>query len=252
MKKQSKISKEEFLKLYKSGLNDKQIAEKMNQSPSTICYFRNNILNLRPVADTIELSNDELEVLAGTLLGDSSILYVHKGCRYPHIQFSHSVSQREYFDNKYKALERLMSSYGEYNYRTKTVIKGRECRVHPILHGVGRNLKCLISLREVFYPEGKKIIPVDYISNIFTAKSLAYLFMDDGCKNQNSINLNLQCFETENLQEFVKFLYNKFNLEFVLKKDKTLYLRYKSVNNFLDLVAPYIIDAMKYKLPCRH
>ena len=145
-----------------------------------------------------------------------------------------------------------MSSYGEYNYQSKMIIKGRECHVYPILHGVGRNLKCLVSLRETFYQNGKKLIPINYISNIFTAKSLAYLFMDDGCKNQNSINLNLQGFETENLQEFIKFLYNKFNLEFILKKDKTLYLRYQSVNNFLDLVTPYIINSMQYKLPCRH
>jgi hypothetical protein len=72
--------------------------------------------------------------------------------------------------------------------------------------------------------------------------------MDDGNKNLGTINLNLQCFTLANLEEFVIFLKNKFNLEFIIKKDKTLYLRYNSRKTFYELINPYIIPSMMYKL----
>lgn len=248
MQKQSKINKEEFLNLYNKGINDSNISKYLNIPKSTIRYYRVSILKLPKVAENIKLSQVQEEILCGTLLGDSSILYVHKGCNYPHITYKHSKVQEEYFNHKYKIFSNLMSSYLERQYSITQIIKGKECICNPVLFAIGRNLKCLIQYRELFYPFGIKIIPIKFIEEHFTARSLAYLFMDDGCKNQKTININIPCFSIVNLQQFIKFLYVKFNLEFIIKKDKTLYLRYNSIKRFKELVNPFIIESMQYKL----
>jgi len=102
--------------------------------------------------------------------------------------------------------------------------------------------------QNIFYKNKIKIIPIEYLKQNFTNISLAFLFMDDGNKNGKTINLNMQSFTLDELNQFVNFLKDKFNLEFNIKKDKTLYLKYKSRTIFYNLVQDYIIDKMKYKL----
>lgn len=72
--------------------------------------------------------------------------------------------------------------------------------------------------------------------------------MDDGCKNQKSYNLNLQCFEVQELINFSNLMKEKFDLDFIVKKDKTLYLRYNSIEKFETLIKPYITEDMQYKI----
>ena len=113
-----------------------------------------------------------------------------------------------------------------------------------------RNSKCLIPYREAFYPNGKKIIPVNFIKNKFTAKSIAYWYMDDGSldKKSHSYIFNTQCFTKENLQEFIDFLNLKYNLEFSIKKDNSLYLKHKSNKIFEELIKSFVTKDMQYKL----
>lgn len=89
---------------------------------------------------------------------------------------------------------------------------------------------CLKTFRDNFYVNNKKIIPIPVIKKYFTKISLYYMFMDDGSYdiNSNSYILNTQCFEKENLLDFCKILKEKFNLEFNIKSDNTLYLKHVS------------------------
>lgn len=238
--------------MYSLGYNDKKIAKHLNTPLSTITYARKEILKLNPVLDTISLTKNQEEILIGTLLGDSYIGYVYKGCKYPHLTFNHCKKQEFYAYTKFNKLKPIMSSIGEKRYTTIAVIKNKVCNIQPVIYARGHNCKYLVKFREVFYPKGIKIIPIDFIKDKFTAQSLAYLFMDDGCKNQKSYNLNLQCFSKENLYQFTEFLKEKFNLEFIVKKDKTLYLRYKSIQVFEKLIFPYITSDMMYKLNSSH
>ena len=56
------------------------------------------------------------------------------------------------------------------------------------------------------------------------------------------------CFTISELQKFQYFLLTKFNLKTTLHKDNGIYIRKESANTFKELVFPYIIDSMKYKL----
>ena len=149
----------------------------------------------------------------------------------------------------FNKLRIIMSSIKERQYKTETVINGKKCKVQPVIYAIGHNCKCLVKYRELFYNDkNNKIIPIEYLKEHFTSQSLAYLYMDDGCKNQKSYNLNLQCFTLKELNEFAFLLKEKFDLEFIIKKDKTMYLRYNSIDKFESLIKPYITEDMQYKI----
>jgi hypothetical protein len=197
-------------------------------------------MKLPIVKDNMKLTKKEEEVLVGTLLGDSSIIC---GKNYAYLSFCHESKQSIYFFKKYNILKRTMSSYSyKDNLITNFTNNGK------FYYATGRSLKCLRTYRDIFYPNGKKSIPMDFIKDRFTNISLSYLFMDEGCKNCNTINLNMQSFNREELQNFINFLEEKFNLKFIIKKDKTLYLRYESRKIFFNLVKNYITPDTEYKL----
>ena len=66
-------------------------------------------------------------------------------------------------------------------------------------------MKCLVELRNIFYPNNIKIIPMKYIFNNFTELSMYYLMMDDGSYDisNNSYIINLQCFSKDNLKSII-------------------------------------------------
>lgn len=237
-----KLTKESYLNLYLNGKSDLEIAKELGMSHGQVSKFRRNVLKIPLVRDIIELTKEEEEILVGTLLGDSNLLYIYSTMKKPAFSFTHTAKNEEYFMQKYNKLSKILSSFGRYaSGKTGYSRNDRFC-------AIGKSLLCMNKYRHVFYPNNKKIIPIDFLNDKFTAQSLAYLFMDDGNRNSNTINLNLQCFEIENLNEFIEFMKNKFNLEFTIKKDKTLYLRYRSTEIFYNLVIDYISKDMQYKL----
>lgn len=235
------LTKELYIRLYNKGLTDKEIANKIGMNSSHISRYRKNKLNLPLLRDIIDLNKYQEEVLIGTLLGDSSVRFVHPKMKNSNLTFVHSPKNRGYFTTKYNIFKNVMSSCGEYICRSKFV-EGNK------LVATGRALKCMNKYQNIFYINNIKIIPIEYLRENFTNISLAYLFMDDGNRNGKTINLNMQSFTLNELKDFVSFLKNKFDVEFNIKKDKTLYLRYRSRINFYNLVKDHIIDEMQYKL----
>lgn len=105
----------------------------------------------------------------------------------------------------------------------------------------------LLPIYKSFYLDGKKHIPFNLLDK-FSEVSLAFLFMDDGCKTSCSYSIATNCFDLKELEEFRIFLKRKFNLETSIFKSKVLYIRAKSRDIFTSLVSPYIIPCMQYKL----
>jgi hypothetical protein len=223
-----KYNDSQIIELHSTGLTDREIAEILGVTPNNLATKRRH-LGLTPnknKRETYKLTTEELEILIGTLLGDSTIRYVHNQCKYPNLTFSHGLNQKEYFNWLSNKLSNLKSSTGRYN--PKYVRTNGEIAERLVF--TGSNMKCLKNIYNTFYPNGKKIIPINFIKNIFSKVSLYCLFMDDGSYDisTNSFIINTQCFSKEDLEEFVKLLYNKFRLEFTIKTDRCLYLRHSS------------------------
>ena len=122
MKKINEIRKEEFASLYSQGYNDYDIARRMEISNSTIFRWRRS-MNLTPNKSK-ELSRnrevvptqEQIEILTGTLLGDSSLQYYpNHRWKSPKFKCDHGNSQEEYANLLYTKLQSLGSSIKKYN-----------------------------------------------------------------------------------------------------------------------------------------
>ena len=242
-----KYNNNQIIRLHLEGLTDKEIAKEVGCTPNQMANKRRD-LGLKPnrPSENYCLSKEELEVLIGTLLGDSCVRYVHKECKYPSFTCSHSEAQEEWFMWKYNKLKNIISSYNKYDLKSNGIILD-----HCKIQATGKNMKCLKEIRELFYINGIKHIPINYIKNNFTKVSLYCMYMDDGSYdiNSNSYLINTQCFSIEELQDFTKFLEDKFNLFFNIKSDHVLYLRHKSNEVFKQILFNLNkCDTMAYKL----
>lgn len=247
-----KYNDSQIIELHSTGLTDREIAEILGVTPNNLATKRRH-LGLAPnksKRETHELTNKELEILVGTLLGDSTIRYVHNQCKYPNLTFSHGLNQEEYFNWLSNRLSNLRSSTGKYS--SKYVRTNGETAERLVF--TGSNMSCLKDIYNIFYPDGEKIIPISFIKNIFSKVSLYCLFMDDGSYDihTNSFIINTQCFSRENLEEFVKLLRDKFGLEFTIKTDHCLYLRHSS-NHILEGILSEVNECktMDYKCGSR-
>ena len=244
------LNRELIRELHSKGMNDNEIARELNASVNGVRYIRKDVLGLPHNIKTYTLTPEMDSIIVGTLIGDAWIGYVYKGCRYPKYECSHCEKQKDYIFTIYEKLKPIMtSSITEYPEK-ETIIGGKKTFASKRYSIGSRNCECLVPYRKAFYPEGKKVIPVEFIKDKFTDVSLAYWFMDDGGKdrNSNSYILNTQGYSLENLQEFTKFLKEKFGLLFTIKKDRSLYLRHCCNKTFTNLISKYITQDLQYKL----
>lgn len=227
----------QIIELHSKGLTDSEIAKILGVSSNNLATKRRR-LGLPPnksIRDTYELSKNELSILVGTLLGDSTIRYVHNQCKYPNLTFTHGENQKEYFDWISDKLKKLKSSINIYN--SAYIKTSGEVAKRWVF--TGKNMKCLKEIHKIFYSDNKKIIPIEYLQNTFNELSLYCLFMDDGSYDilSNSFIINTQCFDKSNLEEFCNFLFEKFNLSFNIKSDNCLYLKHESNEIFRDILS---------------
>jgi len=119
------------------------------------------------------LSQREKNIIMGMILGDAHVRQLKKEAR---IEVAHSTSQKNYVLWKYENLKRWVISepcliktydarfdktYTQWRFRTKS---------HEVFS----------SLRKLFYPKGKKIIPKEIVNILKSPLSLAVWYMDDG------------------------------------------------------------------------
>lgn len=237
-------------KLHSLNLNDNEIAREMKASVNGVRYARKVVLDLPNVIKEVEITPEMEEVLVGTLLGDAWLGYVYPGCTSPKYQVSHSIKQEIYTKTIYSCLLPIMSNHITYLTNKTCKFGDRIYKCADTISIYSKNSKCLIPYRNAFYPNGKKIIPISFIKDKFTAKSLSYWYMDDGSLDRkcHSYIFNTQCFTKENLEEFISFLNFKFGLQFTIKKDNSLYLKHSSNLIFENLIKKYLTEDMKYKI----
>lgn len=243
-----KYNEQEFIDLYNQGKSDLELAEHFKVTKCAIETKRRRLglkAHKNIFRDNYIPTKQEIAIIIGTLLGDSTIRYVHSKCKNPNLTFVHSPKQEEYFNYLSNKLKNFRASSKRYVDKNKLNKYGYK------LVFTGKNMMCLKTFRKNFYPENIKIIPIDIIKKYFTEESLYYMYMDDGSydKTSNSYIINTQCFSKENLLEFTLFLKDKFNLDFNIKSDNSLYLCHISNNIFKNILLKYNeCDSIKYKI----
>jgi hypothetical protein len=192
------------------------------------------------------VSSREKEIIIGTILGDGHIAMQKNNAR---LEIGHSFKQKEYVDWKYKEL----SSFPSKEPHIVTINDPRYNKTYKQYRFKTRANGLFTELHGLFYQERKKIIPKDISSLLNSSLSLAVWFMDDGGRRNDcyGLFLNTLSFTKEEHIILQECLLKNFSLESRLhwiSDGYRLYIPSSSAKHFCELVYPYIIPSMQYKL----
>jgi len=184
------------------------------------------------------LTQQQRSVIIGCILGDG---YLRKmpGRGDAFLEINHSIKAKEYVDWKYSVLKNICESGPkERQIDEKRTAYRFFTKQHPEL----------TELYQKFYKDGRKVVPSGIILN---ALILAVWFMDDGSKTKKGdVYLNTQQFQFKDQRRLLHAL-RMMGVRARLNKDKKYYrvrIYKESISRFIDLIKPYIIPSMQYKI----
>ena len=198
---------------------------------------------------TIELTHKQKELVFGCLLGDGYCKKIGND-KNATFEFQHSLKQKEYVDYKrsfllnvpgraYEYVRRDIRTNVEYNTYTASFLTNT----------------CFTDFHTMFYNNGKKRIPIEYLDELYTSFALAIHYMDDGScikksdSNSYDISIATCSFSIDDLNQLVYFLKKKFNLEFTIQNSSNrIRLKSKDIPTFINLIRPYVPECMLYKI----
>jgi len=216
-----------ILEMNKEGKSDVEIANRLGVMPSAICTFRkrHNVLgvkqyNFHKVSDPTFLfdpnnpkelmARDFGQVLIGSLLGDGYIPTTR-------VMFcmSHCISSKKYLKYKVDMLKPF-----------SFVLSDEEARPNPLVKNPQPQIKArtpcyqiIKHFKKIFYPYGKKIIPLEYIDLLDMRGLLIWIF-DDGnisvsMDNYNSCRITIATcsFQEEEINKAIQILKRVFGFQ---------------------------------------
>lgn len=213
-------------KLFELGYSKTEISKIVKKSHSRICAI------LKGLDNNPSIKNCE-DVIVGTLLGDG---WVNNQMSFG---FAHKETHKEYLDYKINLIALKYSIYYREQYRNSTLCKSYSAYF-------SRN-KSWNTLRSIFYVDGKKIFPKEYLNPVFTWRSFAMWFMDDGSKHVKAGSLAIHNFKSQS-EEIKNFLFEKLNINCTIQSKGTiLYFKEDSMEYIYDNIKQYIPKCMLYK-----
>lgn len=251
-------NKEKIMNLVKMELSMKNISKRTNIGLSSLREFfrRNRLLDLRKHRDKkkYKVGNREKSILCGILLGDGTIYKYNED--YFKFTVRHGPKQKLYSEYIYNQLRHLPTRIKSIKIKDST-INGKP--VNSQIQSEVTIIKCsfLKDLYNNFYINHKKVIPLEFIVKYYNAEALSFHFMDDGskcCDSTGKINgfiLSTNSFTKEEIENFSLFLLGRFSLYSSVVNSNGKYvlrIKSKSVSRFINLIKPYIIDSLKYKI----
>src|SRR3989344_8739980 len=214
------------------------------------------VLDIIQVMDNIvgrlqsELSPLQVEVIAGSVLGDARLECRSTGVRYPtsaRVRVHQSDVQKEYVFWKYKALENLCSREPR---KVMTWRDPKRDKDHYSWYFHTKTFPILSELYQWFYHDKVKVFP-EGIEHILTPRMLAVWFMDDGSYTGSGATINTHCFSMNEQARVVKMLQEKFDIPATIVKDRTKHkiaINRWGFEKLVDFIAPFIIPTMTYKI----
>ena len=190
----------------------------------------------------MNLAPEAQSVIIGSLLGDA---YLYQNGT---LQIEHRLDHAEYTFWKY---EKLRSIAG----KQPTIVERYDLRTKKVYRSMRFYTKAVLKeFRASFYRDRKKIIPSD-IGAMLDPLALAVWFMDDGgrgARTPKGLVFNTSCYSAGEQVLLQSVLAEKFGVITSIHKvgkGFQLYVKVESFDRFSELVSPYLITLMRYKLP---
>ena len=193
----------------------------------------------------MSLTQKQHAIIIGAILGDSAI---EKAWKNPRIRFAHSIRQKEYLFWKYAQLQNISSK--------PALIQEKHWKNVKIYESWQFNTHASDELQKYwreFYQDKKKIITPSLVELLKNPLSLAVWFIDDGYKRNdcNALRLSTDAFSMSEQKLLQSMLERNFHIPTKLhKKGKywNIYIPQTSARRFVEIVKPYILPSMAYKI----
>ncbi len=240
-----KIKREKLIELVEKGLKDSEIANILNVKTIGVYCARKRYNIIRDSYSTnkaIELTDTHKEFFIGCLLGDGN-MRIDNNCINPRFSCEHSMKQKEYVLYKQEIIKDLNPFYKELV--RKTVDK-RNNKLYESCRIRLNSNSSLLNIYNDFY-KPKKVISKEVLE-YYTPFAMAIHYMDDGSLSAHSYYISTNSFDNESLELFMKFLLDKYNIKTNLHKGNRVYILKESKEIFTNLIKPYFIKSMMYKL----
>lgn len=178
------------------------------------------------------LTIDNISFIQACLLGDGSLMQSGKHYR---LRIAHKQAHSEYVNWKYQQLKNLCVSIPTVD-RTNNSLRFGTVG-HPDIS----------EIRELWYRPTKEI-PCNFLLD---ARTLAIWFMDDGGRTRNTVNFSVHSFSVDSIN-YLQTLLVQLGIFSSIHSDgkgPRLYIKQPSYQIFKELVKPFILGCMAYKLP---
>ena len=191
----------------------------------------------------LKLTDIQRDILIGLLLGDAHLETQNRGRTY-RVKFEYGAKQALY-------AEHLYASFKEW------ILTPPQVKVDATHNNVWFQTVSHQAFRfyaHQFTDGGRKCVP-RLIHRFLTARSLAYWFMDDGLaksRESKGVIFNTQGFVRNDVERLIDALRSCFGLEAVLRRQKDgnqIYVSGRSFELFREIVDPFVIASMRYKIP---
>jgi hypothetical protein len=200
-----------------------------------------NTRQVREIRRKLSLSEIQRGVLIGTILGDGC-LSVNAAGKHYRLKVEQGKDRKEYVFWLYNIFRNWTLSPPKYQ-------KSRRAwRFYTLSHPE------ITNFRKIFYRDKRKIIPVNIQKYLIHPISLAVWFMDDGGleSKKKTSTISTHSFSEEENELLIECFRKNFGLKINLNWDGKgfrLYIPMESIKTFKNLVYPYILPSMMYKLP---
>lgn len=197
------------------------------------------------------LNEIQQQMILGTLLGDASVYPNKKGeTQNRGIAYNHSLKQKEYVYFKNKIM-------GEFHRHVEPYISGFGS------DGLRSRTSCTITTNEIIkicIKNDKKTVNKEWLNRLSTV-GLAFWYMDDGSLAHNDgqrdrATLHTQGFLESEVDLIIDHLFNSWGLKSSKVASRgadgcgfSIALDTNSSDKFFTMIAPYVCNSMKYKLP---
>lgn len=191
----------------------------------------------------LRLTDEQREIIVGLLLGDAH-LETQNGGRTYRMKLEYSQKHRQYAEHLYGIFREWILTPP----KVKTDATHDNVWFQTVSHQAFR------FYAHQFTESGRKCVP-KLIHRFLAARSVAYWFMDDGSiksRESKGVILNTHGFVKNDVGLLIGALRSRFGLEADLRRQKDglqIYVSGKSFERFREIVDPYVVASMRYKIP---
>ena len=195
-------------------------------------------------------SEEQIDLIIGSLLGDARLECRSIGVKYPvsaRLRIHQSDRQKDYVFWKYESLKNLVLKEPR---RVKAWHDPKRDKDHFSWYFHTKTVPEFGEIHHYFYRNKIKILP-SHIFDFLNQRALAIWFMDDGSNIGSGLTISTHCFKFADQKRIVAFLKEKYGISTSIIKDRKkfkIYIGKHEAKNFIEIVRPFIIPSMEYKI----